>query len=405
MSLCGAQGATKAQETLLPDQATLHAQAIEESMIPIRPGVPGKSPFWNRYARMFAYVPSFEFTKVPGAVHYRFTATAKADGKDYVFVVANPWATLAPIWPDVPVGDVALKVEGLGREGQVLGLAGTQAFYRAAVFNGPYGKPLMEYRQSARRALESMYRQKYVRNWKVNGKPDEASNSLYSYPDILIGGGVVPAMRMFAQLSSGAEAQDSLHIANIAAKYLISISEPAGAPLAHIPPTYTGRGFNAERKGQIMLYYAAYVSGHYLDLFDVTKDDALFTAATRMADTLIKTQRADGSWPLQVEAKTGKPLSKNLSLPVDILLHCPPFRYTSGYGDVIGGRLGVRPRSAARRASLRMPRGPVSSRQVPAGARRGPEMDHGPSHEDVQLVRPVSGPEHRGLRIQQSYPA
>jgi hypothetical protein len=191
MSLCGAQGATKAQETLLPDQATLHAQAIEESMIPIRPGVPGKSPFWNRYARMFAYVPSFEFTKVPGAVHYRFTATAKADGKDYVFVVANPWATLAPIWPDVPVGDVALKVEGLGREGQVLGLAGTQAFYRAAVFNGPYGKPLMEYRQSARRALESMYRQKYVRNWKVNGKPDEASNSLYSYPDILIGGGVV----------------------------------------------------------------------------------------------------------------------------------------------------------------------------------------------------------------------
>ena len=33
----------------LPAQ-DFHQQAVEESLVPIRPGEPGKSPFWNVYA-------------------------------------------------------------------------------------------------------------------------------------------------------------------------------------------------------------------------------------------------------------------------------------------------------------------------------------------------------------------
>ena len=40
------------------DWNRFHEQAAEESLLPIRPGKPGKSPFWNGYAKRFIYVPS-----------------------------------------------------------------------------------------------------------------------------------------------------------------------------------------------------------------------------------------------------------------------------------------------------------------------------------------------------------
>ena len=46
------------------------AKAVAESLEPIRPGVPGKRPFWNEYSPQFKYAPSFDFKPVPGASRY-----------------------------------------------------------------------------------------------------------------------------------------------------------------------------------------------------------------------------------------------------------------------------------------------------------------------------------------------
>jgi len=42
----------------------LSKQAKEEANTPIRPGLPGKQPFWNGYARKFMYAPAFDFPSV-----------------------------------------------------------------------------------------------------------------------------------------------------------------------------------------------------------------------------------------------------------------------------------------------------------------------------------------------------
>lgn len=43
-----------------PQASRLHAEAVAESLIPIRPGVPGKVPSWNVKARRFTYAPAFD---------------------------------------------------------------------------------------------------------------------------------------------------------------------------------------------------------------------------------------------------------------------------------------------------------------------------------------------------------
>ena len=41
-------------------------EAIQESLVPIRPGIHGQRPFWNAHSRRFIHVPAFDFKAVPG---------------------------------------------------------------------------------------------------------------------------------------------------------------------------------------------------------------------------------------------------------------------------------------------------------------------------------------------------
>src|SRR6266545_7535760 len=79
----------------------LRKQAIQESLIPIRPGAPGKSPFWNAQAKQFIFDPAFDFKAIQGAAAYRFTLRS-GDGKSRTFEAAEPWAPLTPVWAEIP---------------------------------------------------------------------------------------------------------------------------------------------------------------------------------------------------------------------------------------------------------------------------------------------------------------
>lgn len=97
-----------------------------EYKFPLRPGIPGKVPFGNAYAKSFMYAPAFD--KVP-------------------------YAPLTPIWDKLPVGQVALAVEGLDDKKQIFGLSGTRIFSRAAGYNDPRIRKKMDYYESAVKAL------------------------------------------------------------------------------------------------------------------------------------------------------------------------------------------------------------------------------------------------------------
>ena len=310
----------QAQDWKKSDWDKFHAQAVEESMSPVRPGEPGKISFWNGHARRFIYVPSFDFKPVSEAVKYRFTAISDANCKYYTFEAEKPWVLLSPIWKDLPIGIVYLKVEGLDEKGNVLGVAGERQFYRAAAYNGPYNEPVMDYISSVNKNMRLLFEEGHYQRWIKEGTPDPGYK-LYCYPSKIIGT-VIEGMVLYSELSPENK-ETALLIARNAAKYLISISQPAGTPLEFFPPTYVdwknAPGIAGKRKDQMMLFYPAIAGSAYLDLFEATKEKEFLKAAVRIADTYAKVQLPSGSWTLMVKIKTGEAMQKNLCVPTDII--------------------------------------------------------------------------------------
>ena len=315
------------QEVKLPESAVLHAQAVEESLIPIRPGIPGESPFWNEHARRFIYAPAFNFNPVKNAKSYRFTATSEVNQKVYIFEALEFSAPLVPIWKELPVGYVTLKVEGMtGSGGEVIGPAGERRFYRAAVYNGPYHRKAADYRESGRRALEYLFNSQIFQYWKTEGKP-YPGYGLYCYPSKMFPS-VMRTMLRYSNMTAHAEEKETaLQIAKNAIEYLITISQPAGTPLEFMPPTYTGQRyadmkdefFGESMENQIMMIYPSGVGGAYLEMYELTQESRFFEAAVHIADSYKKHQLSSGSWPLIMDARTGKALTENEAFPGGII--------------------------------------------------------------------------------------
>lgn len=322
------------KKVLVLDKAQLAIQALDESAIPIRPGKPGESEFWNRRASRFIHAPSFEFAPLKGAARYRFTLVPDDGGEPTAFEAEQPWETLAPVWVGLPVGDYSLTVEGIGPDGEVVETAGKRGFYRAATFAGPYGDPAVDYRECARRGLKFLFDSDIIQNWLEHGKPDPRY-SLYCYPSKMIAA-VIRGMLVYSLLEPSDSAV-AVEAALEAARYLIAASEPAGAALEYFPPTYDSThtdttvlyendidypyAFNTVKKyhGQVMLLYPAAVAGAYLDLFERTGDPALVEAARGIADTYARIQSPDGNWPLKLYFEDGSPVVDNLVNPSRII--------------------------------------------------------------------------------------
>ena len=56
----------------------LNAQALEEYLQPVHPGIRGEVPFWNKYATKYIYAPAFDFDDVENAVGYTYTAESRS---------------------------------------------------------------------------------------------------------------------------------------------------------------------------------------------------------------------------------------------------------------------------------------------------------------------------------------
>ncbi len=310
---------------------TYAQQALEEynsATLTVRRGGFAGKPFWNINASQFMFVPQFSFPAIPGAKKYIYTATDSA-GQTHTFEANTPIAALDPIWKDISVGFVTLKVEAIHNRDGAIFLAGVRNFYKTAPFPGREALPprARSYKDCALFAFRFVFNDPVTQYWLKHGVPDpEYYHNVYPSKTI---SSIVKAMLAYAELEPQ-NAEAATRLAKNAADYLLSITYGEDSPLAGLPPTYSFKGLNKEivdknapaadeRQDTLMTIYPAMVGSVYLMLESVTGEDRYFAAARRIAEYYKATVLPNGSWYLLVKEKTGKPESENYCVHFAIL--------------------------------------------------------------------------------------
>lgn len=301
----------------------LNVEAAKEYLTPIRPASEGRNPCWNEFCKKFIYAPAFDVKAVEGADNYKFIIKEKDGSGEWSFTSTDPCADLSPIWASVPPSKVDLTVLAIDGKENVLDTAYKRSFLRDFPFEGPYNSNVRPYREAAVMAALYIHKTPGAQKFKETFVPDLDLYSHFTYANKVIGGLISVEAKIAEYVPSLKE--EALLIARNAARFLIDQSRPEGDRLEYFPPTYYGdrvASKNDWNVGRTMTMDACYSGNAFLDLFRVTGDSLYYDRALKIADTFMKIQNEDGSFPIKVYFETGEPVNE-----VKAMLH-PILNYT-----------------------------------------------------------------------------
>ncbi len=315
------------------EEKTFGEIAKEESIIPIRPGELGKTPFWNGKAHQFIYAPAFDYKLIQNAARYNYVVKSE-DNSQYTFESKVPYSPLSKVWASMPTGTFSLKVIALNANGDSVGLAGSGEYYKAAYFNGPYHKAVMPYDESAKIALNNLLHKDYIECWLKDKAPDH-EYQYYRYPAKIYSALVVGAVTHARLKANSDDAKRSVELAKIVADYMINISYEKGSAWEYFVPTYFGPRIKNKPGSHMNLRNNFTVMGAdagnaFLDLYDLIGDKKYFDAAKRISDTYLKNQLDNGSWYLFADYETGEPTAPNISIPTAVINYFDRLRKNYG---------------------------------------------------------------------------
>ena len=295
----------------------------------------GQAPdgtFWNNHTlrggmgeqQRFIYAPTLEFNSVSGAAAYVYEIL---DDIHEFHVLTNAASTvdLEGVWTALPVGFVTVMARAVDRTGAAIGDAGRRVLWKKAAFDpSKYEGPAMDYALARTRVIDCFIRQPHIINLKATGKIDLVNYPLNGYPSKMLSSEVTELCAFAKNGNFGeADAAELMEIAGKAADFLIDYSVPAGEPLEYFPRTYHEDGSEYGRfKGEqdrIHLLYPAKGGVALANLHAATGDRKYLEAAERIARTYIKLQEKDGTWPVQLNAKTAEPYNGNRLVPMDVI--------------------------------------------------------------------------------------
>ncbi len=297
--------------------------SVEESVKPVRPGIPGQQPFWNVYSKRFIYAPAFDISETEGVTLYKYEVTSQENGRTFEFTADKPWKPLSPVWKQVPPGKYELHVFGLDDEGTVMGdTLFVRSFLKSKPFNGPYHKPVYSYKESAIRSLKNLFNQRKVQMWLTEGKPDP-EYPLWVHPSKVIGALIYGMGRYSALKPRPDDADMALKAAKTAGDFLLSLRMKKGTPAEYwTPSSWDGvdRGEHPVYMKQIMTHIPAFGARAFLDLYDITGNKKYYDAAVAIADTYVKLQKNSGTWPQLINTETGEAVTNHKLVPTYVIM-------------------------------------------------------------------------------------
>ena len=272
-------------------------------------------PFWTAYSGRHIYAPTFAWQDTSGAAtEYR----VRVAGLE--LVTPEPWADLAPIWDGLAEGPLEIDIRGVSASGATV-FRDTVATIKSPGFNPARIATYSHPRANGMRGLETVLGLGKVQHWLDPGGPDPGY-ALWVHPSKLMGV-LSQGLLFLSKTSDDPEVRRQARAVSIeVATFLLSLREPAGAPLEGWTQTYwdgVDRGAHPIYMDQLMVNYPSEAAQAFLDLFDATADSMWFEAALDIAGTYARTQRDDGTWPLLMTRSEGAAVGEKLLVPVSIL--------------------------------------------------------------------------------------
>ncbi|MCC6490808.1 MAG: hypothetical protein IT364_25195 [Candidatus Hydrogenedentes bacterium] len=263
---------------------------------------------WSAFSKQFIDAPEFRLLPLPGTVEYR--AVISQDGLEWTVQSGAPLLNLSTIWSQVKDGSFSLTFRWNDAQGAVL-KEETSERVKAPDFAG-FNEPAMDWSAAADRNIAYLihesdrnttapYREPGVPVWIWAATPTHVA----SYPCITINN-MIWAFLAHAR-NGGPQSEEALRLARVSADWALVHRQPDDGALPLFPySTITKGSFGGHVEGEsVNLLRASWFAISFVDLYAVTQHEPYLEYARHIADTTVKFQNADGSFPYRVDPKNG----------------------------------------------------------------------------------------------------
>jgi hypothetical protein len=268
---------------------------------------PASITSWNAYSKQFIDPPVFRVLPLAGTAEYR--AVVGQNGRTWSASSRSPMLSLAKIWPRVNIGKFSLALQCVAPDGRV-SRTETGTRVKAPDFKGFKERPAdwaaaadrnIAYLINANEHASVPYREPGVPVWIWAATP---SHNL-SYPCITINN-LIWAFLAHVE-NRGPQSPEALRLARAGADWALEHRQPNSGALPLFPYSTVSVGkFGGGVEGDsVNLLRASWLAISFADLYAVTRHEPYLAYARHIADTTVKFQNADGSFPYRVNPRTG----------------------------------------------------------------------------------------------------
>lgn len=262
---------------------------------------------WNVCSRQFIDAPVFRVLPLTGTAQYR--AVVRQGHQSWSISSRMPVLNLNKVWPRMRTGKFSLTLDCVDRNGKVL-RSETSSRVKAPDFKG-FHEPAANWAVAADRNIAFLvnanehlvvpYREPGVPVWIWAATP---SHEL-SYPCITINN---LTWAFLAHVENhGPQSNEALRLARAGADWALEHHQPDSSALPRFPFSTISKGkFGGSVEGEaVNLLRASWLAISFVDLYEVTRHTPYLDYARHIADTTVKFQNGDGSFPYRVNPQTG----------------------------------------------------------------------------------------------------
>ena len=272
---------------------------------------------WNVYSTRFVDPPTWTWNQVPGVASYR-VRMARPHEPARSFEATQPWFSMAACWAEWPAGPIDLVVEGYDGAGREVCMPSwPKRFYKVPGFDGVKQEPL-DWRGAVRKNIayllapagdaDEPYERGLPRSsWSSFEDTATGQRFRLAYPASNHPSFVMAFVRFAEAFADDPLAQEALRQARQYGDWLLENRFPADWACGLFPYSTSENGQSSGGKeGQsITLFRSAFVAEAMLSLYEAFGDDRYLDYARHLAESLIRMQRTDGSWPYRVNPQDG----------------------------------------------------------------------------------------------------